>query len=130
MLAELLGDVYLLLERLDSTRADISNAELGAKQTVAALVEANENYRQQIDHLMARLRVEFAGLLTTATTHAIGLQAATLQTAAVLAVRQAVNNDIAARQKRASLTMISLSAAVATVVTLLFLGMAKAFAWI
>jgi hypothetical protein len=130
LLAELLGDVQLLLERVASLQDDMARAEAGAKHTVAALVEANEQYRRQVDDLMARLRVEFSGLLTTVTTHAVGLQAKAMQDAAVLAIRQAVNADMAARHRRDGLTIAAWSAGVASAVTLLLCGVAKALGWL
>lgn len=130
LLAELLGDVQVLLERVASLQGDMGRAEAGAKHTVAALVEANEQYRRQVDDLMARLRVEFSGLLTTATAHAVGLQAQAMQDSAVLAVRQAVSADSAARHRRDGLTLAAGSAGVASAVTLLLCGIAKALGWI
>ena len=130
LLAELLGDVHVLLERVASLQGDLSKAETGAKQTVAALVNANDQYRQQVDNLMARLRVEFAGLLTTATTHAVGQQATALQQAAVVAMRQAVSADIAARYKRDALSVAAVSAGVASMATLALCGAAKLLGWL
>lgn len=130
LLAELLGDVQLLLERVASLQVEMSRAEAGAKDTVAALVEANEQYRRQVDDLMARLRVEFSGLLTTATTHAVGLQAKAMQDAAVLAVRQAVNTDATARHKRYAMSMAAVSAGVASMATLALCGIAKLLGWL
>ena len=130
LLAELLGDVHLLLGRMAAMQLTLSDAETGAKKTVAALVEANSQYRQQVDNLMARLRVEFADLLTTATTHAVGLQATTLQQAALAAVRQAVSADITARHKRDVLSVAAVSAGVASTATLVICGLAKLFGWL
>ena len=79
---------------------------------------------------MSRLRVEFAGLLTTVTTHAVRQQATAMQQAAVVAVRRAVSADITARRKRDALSVAAVSAGVASMAAPALCGAAKMLGWL
>ena len=57
-------------------------------------------------------------------------QQAALQQAAVVAVRQAVSADIAARHKRDALSVAAVSAGVASMATLALCGLAKMLGWL
>ena len=97
LLAELLGDMHALLERVDETAKTLRGVDEHARATALRLDEANRAYRAQLDDLVARLRVEFAGLVAQVTEHAarslVGQQTEVLQHAATSAIRQAITAE-------------------------------------
>lgn len=97
LLAELLGDVQVLLGRLEQ-------ADQSAKATASAVIEATAKYREQVDELVTRLRTETASIVLKTTEHAaqslVGQQQATLQKAATQAMQQAINTQMLQRTRR------------------------------
>lgn len=97
LLAELLGDVQVLLGRLEQ-------ADQSAKATASAVTEATAKYREQVDELVTRLRTETASIVLKTTEHAaqslVGQQQATLQKAATQAMQQAINTQMLKRTRR------------------------------
>lgn len=97
LLAELLGDVSELLGRLEQ-------ADQSAKATANAVTQATAEYRGQVDELVRKLREETASIVLKTTEHAaqslVGQQQATLQTAATLAMQQAISAQVLRRTRR------------------------------
>lgn len=97
LLAELLGDVHRLIERVES-------ADKSARATAEALTEATAQYRGQVDEMTARLRAETASIITQTTDHAakalVGQQAATLQKAATIAMEKTLSAQLLKRTRR------------------------------
>jgi hypothetical protein len=60
LVAVLLGDVHTLLARLEKI-------DTNTKATTVALNEATQQYRDQVDGMVARLRSEAANVITQAT---------------------------------------------------------------
>ncbi len=96
LVAELIGDVQLLLERVE--KADVST-----RATVQALASATASYQGQVDEMTARLRSETARIITQTTEHAakslVGQQAATLQQAATEAMQRALTTQLLRRSR-------------------------------
>jgi vacuolar-type H+-ATPase subunit H len=94
LIAELLGDVHLLIERVEK-------ADASAKATAQALNEATAGYRTQVDDLTERLRSETAKIITQTTEHAaqslVSQQASTLQKAATQAMDKALTAQLLKR---------------------------------
>jgi vacuolar-type H+-ATPase subunit H len=94
LIAELLGDVHLLIERVEK-------ADASAKATAQALNEATASYRAQVDDLTERLRSETAKIITQTTEHAaqslVSQQASTLQKAATQAMDKALTAQLLKR---------------------------------
>jgi vacuolar-type H+-ATPase subunit H len=94
LIAELLGDVHLLIERVEK-------ADASAKATAQALNEATASYRGQVDDLTERLRSETAKIITQTTEHAaqslVSQQASTLQKAATQAMDKALTAQLLKR---------------------------------
>lgn len=113
LLAELLGDVQVVLERLEQ-------ADQSAKATALSITEATMQYHSQIDDMVARLRVETASIVLKTTEHAakslVGQQQATLQTAATQAVKNAITAQVFKRQRRDWFLAMALSAAIGALV--------------
>lgn len=97
LLAELLGDVQVLLARLEE-------ADRSAKATAAAVTDATAQYRGQVDDLVNKLRAETASIVLKTTEHAaqslVGQQQATLQKAATQAMQQALSDQVLRRTRR------------------------------
>jgi vacuolar-type H+-ATPase subunit H len=94
LIAELLGDVHLLIERVEK-------ADASAKATAQALNEATAGYRTQVDDLTERLRSETTKIITQTTEHAaqslVSQQASTLQKAATQAMDKALTAQLLKR---------------------------------
>ena len=107
LIAELLGDVHLLIERVEK-------ADASAKATAQALNEATASYRTQVDDLTERLRIETAKIITQTTEHAarslVGQQTAVLQKAASQAIGNAITPELARRTQRDWLVTVIVSA--------------------
>ena len=101
LIAELLGDVQLAIDKADNAIAAAGALDKTLGASTAALNSAIENYRAQVNDMMARLRVETATMLTKTTEHAanalVGKQTVVLQEAATNAVRQAIADGIGRR---------------------------------
>lgn len=115
LLAELLGDVHRLIERVES-------ADKSARATAEALTEATTQYRGQVDEMTARLRAETASIITQTTDHAakalVGQQAATLQKAAAIAMEKTLSAQLIKRTRRDWLSAAAVGAAVGALVSL------------
>lgn len=103
LLAELLGDVQVLLDRVDKTRLDLQTVDKSAKLTADTIKEATAQYRSQVDDLVARLRKETAAIITQTTEHAakslVGQQTAVLEKAASTAIENALKTKGARRSR-------------------------------
>ncbi len=124
LLAEVLGDIQSLLTRLEQ-------ADQSAKATAAAVTEATIQYRDQVDDLVKKLRVETASIVFKTTEHAakslVGQQQATLQAAAKQALNEALNEQMLRRSRRDWLVAIVSGAAVGSFMTL---GLFMVRAWL
>ena len=91
LLAEMLGDVQIAINKLDTAIEAGRGLDGALSASTASLNAASENYRAQVNDMMARLRVETATMLTKTTEHAanalVGKQTVVLQEAATNAVR-------------------------------------------
>ena len=101
LLAEMLGDVQIAINKLDTAIEAGRGLDGALSASTASLNAASENYRAQVNDMMARLRVETATMLTKTTEHAanalVGKQTVVLQEAATNAVRQAIADGIGRR---------------------------------
>ena len=124
LLAELLGDVQSVLVRLEQ-------ADQSAKATAAAVTDATAQYRDQVDELVKKLRVETASIVLKTTEHAaqtlVGQQQATLHKAASQAMREALNDQVLRRTRRDWLAAAVCGALTGSAATLALLG---ARAWL
>jgi multidrug efflux pump subunit AcrA (membrane-fusion protein) len=115
LIAELLGDVQLLLERIEQSEASI-------QATTAALNQATAQYRGQVDGMVAKLRAETANVITQATEQAaktlVGQQSETLQKAATAAMQKALSIEGLKRSRRDWFFAVVLSASVGCLATL------------
>ena len=97
LLAELLGDVQILLGRLEL-------ADKSAKETAIAVTQATAQYRSQVDELVGKLRTETASIIMKTTEHAaqslVGQQQETLQKAASQAMHSALSEQLLKRSRR------------------------------
>ena len=104
LIAELLGDVQVAIGQLE--RAIVAGQKLDGtlERNTNSLTTATEKYRQQVDDMAARLRVETAAMLTKTTEHAatalVGKQTAVLQDAATNAVRKAIQDGLGSRLRK------------------------------
>jgi hypothetical protein len=116
LVAELLGDVHILLERLEQV-------DRNTKATTAALNEATEQYRGQVDGMVARLRSETANVIALATEQAaktmVGQQTETLQKAATAAMQKALSVEVLKRTRRDWFAAIVIGASTGAVFALL-----------
>lgn len=103
LLAELLGDVKLALDRVDVLRKELNTVDASVRATADALTEATCVYRAQVDDSVARLRVEMSAVIVNATEHAaktlVSQQTTTLQQAARLALKQALTVEMIQRTR-------------------------------
>lgn len=120
LLAELLGDVRVALDRMDSLHEDLNAVDSSARQTATALTEATREYRAQVDDLVAKLRVEMAAIILKTTEHAaktlVSQQTQTLQQAANQAFKQALTVELIRRTRMDWFKLIGLGALVGAVV--------------
>lgn len=115
LIAELLGDVQILLGRLEQ-------ADTSTKATTAALNEATTQYRGQVDGMVAKLQAETANVIMQATEQAaktmVGQQTETLQKAATAAMQKALSVEVLKRTRRDWFGAVFLAAAVGSLATL------------
>ena len=115
LIAELLGDVQVMLGRLE--QADVST-----QATAAALTEATAQYRGQVDGMVSKLRAETANVIMQATEQAaktmVGQQAETLQKAATVALQKALSAETLKRTHRDWFAAVLLAAAIGSLATL------------
>jgi len=120
LLAELIGDVQKLWEKLDAASAS-------ATATADALQKATQAHEAQIDTTLDKVRAEFSRLIVQATEKAaealVAPQTNALQAAAVKAMTQALTQSVRARTRRESIQLAALSGAVGAVVALLLQGL-------
>ena len=120
LLAELLGDVQVLLTRLEQ-------ADQSARATAAAVTNATAQYRNQVDGLVIKLRAETTNIVLKTTEHAaqslVGQQQATLQKAATQAMQQALSEQVLRRTRRDWIAAVICSALTGSAVTLALLGL-------
>ena len=115
LIAELLGDVQVMLGRLE--QADVST-----QATTTALTEATAQYRGQVDGMVSKLRAETANVIMQATEQAaktmVGQQAETLQKAATVALQKALSAETLKRTRRDWFAAVLLAAAIGSLATL------------
>lgn len=115
LVAELLGDVHVLLERLERVDGN-------TKATTTALIEATQQYKEQVDGMVAKLRGETANVITQATEQVaktmVTQQTATLQKAATAAMQTALSVEVLKRTHRDWLIAIAVSSLIGGVVAL------------
>lgn len=120
LLAELIGDVQKLWEKLDAASAS-------ATATADALQKATQAHEAQIDATLDKVRAEFSRLIVQATEKAaealVAPQTSALQAAAVKAMSQALTQSVRARARRESIQLAALSGAVGAAVALLLQGL-------
>ena len=120
LIAELLGDVQAVLDRLDAVKAELVTAEQSAAKTAQAVNDATDRYRTQVDETVQRLRTETAAIITQTTEHAarslVGQQTAVLQKAASQAIGNAITPELARRTKRDWIVTVITSASIGAVV--------------
>ena len=120
LLAELLGDVQILLGRLEL-------ADKSAKETAIAVTQATAQYRNQVDELVGKLRTETASIILKTTKHAaqslVGQQQETLQKAASQAMQSAFTEQVLKRSRRDWLLAAAVGAAAAVSVNLALLAL-------
>ena len=120
LLAELLGDVQILLGRLEL-------ADKSAKETAIAVTQATAQYRSQVDELVGKLRTETASIIMKTTEHAaqslVGQQQETLQKAATQAMQLALNDQLLKRSRLDWLMAAAVGAAIAAAVTLALIAL-------
>ena len=118
LIAELLGDVQVVLGRLEQ-------ADTSIKATTAALNEATAQYRGQVDGMVAKLRAETANVIMQATEQAaktmVGQQTETLQKAATAAMQKALSVEVLKRTRRDWFGAVILAAAFGCLATLAIL---------
>lgn len=104
LVAELIGDVQGLLDRVDLMRTGLAQAENSAMAAAAAVEAATSDYKTTINEMVARLRVETASIINQTTEHAarslVGQQTSTLRQAATEAIQQALTADVLRRRKK------------------------------
>ncbi len=124
LLAELLGDVQVLLEQLET-------ADQSAKATAIAVTEATAQYRAQVDELVAKLRTETASIILKTTEHAakslVGQQQETLQKAATQAMQLAMNEQMLRRTRRDWFMAAAIGSVAGAIVTALVLLLCAPF---
>ncbi len=120
LLAELLGDVQILLARLEL-------ADKSAKETALAVTQATAQYRSQVDELVDKLRTETASIIMKTTEHAaqslVGQQQETLQKAATQAMQLVLNEQLLKRSRLDWLMAAAVGAATAAAVTLALIAL-------
>ena len=103
LLAELLGDVKVALDRIDDLRVELKAVDTSARETATALTDATSQYKSQVNDSAARLRLEISNIIIKTTEHAaktlVSQQTATLQQAARLAFKEALNAEMMKRTR-------------------------------
>lgn len=104
LIAELLGDLQGAIGKLEQAIEAGNRLDKALGGSTNALTAATEKYRLLIDDMAARLRVETAAMLKTATEHAanalVGQQTAVLQQAATGAVSKAIQDGLGSRLRK------------------------------
>jgi ABC-type transporter Mla subunit MlaD len=125
LIAELLGDVQSVLDRLDAVKAELVASEQSAAKTAQAVNDATDRYPTQVDETVQRLRTETATIITQTTEHAahslVGQQTAALQKAAPQAIGNAITPELPRRIKRDWVMTAITSASIGAVVACLTL---------
>jgi DsbC/DsbD-like thiol-disulfide interchange protein len=120
LLAELIGDVQTLWEKLDA-------ASGSATATAEALHKATQAHEAQIDITLDKVRHEFGRLILQTTEKAaaalVAPQTDALQAAAVKAMSQALTQSVRARARRDHMQLAALAGATGAVVSLLLQGL-------
>lgn len=113
LIAELLGDVQLLMVRLEQ-------ADARTQATTAALREASSEYQSHVDSMVAKLRAETASILVQATDQAaktmVGQQADTLQKAATTALQRGLSTEVLKKTRWDWIAAVLLAALVGSLV--------------
>lgn len=113
LIAELLGDVQLLMVRLEQ-------ADARTQATTAALREASSEYQSHVDSMVAKLRAETASILVRATDQAaktmVGQQADTLQKAATTALQRGLSTEVLKKTRWDWIAAVLLAALVGSLV--------------
>lgn len=122
LIAELLGDVQILLGRLEQ-------ADTSTKATIEALNAATAQYQGQVNGMVTKLRAETANVITHATEQAaktiVGQQTETLQKAATAAMQKALSAEVLKRTRRDWFAAVFLAAAASSIVTLFTLWLMR-----
>ncbi|HJV71223.1 hypothetical protein [Ideonella sp.] len=115
-MAELLDDLQRMADRVEALRDLQDRSEAHAKNTAQSLLQASSQFRASVDDTLARLRVEFAALMASATEHAarsvVGEQAQVLERAAMAAVRQSLTREAIQRSRTDWLRLVATGAAI------------------
>ena len=113
MIAEILGDLEVAIDRLEEAIAAGNRLDKTLGVSTQALTTAGENYRVQINDMVARLRVETSAMLIKTTEHAanalVGKQTLVLQAAATNAVRKAIQDGLGRRLRKYFVIAVLLS---------------------
>jgi cell division septum initiation protein DivIVA len=113
LLAELLGDIRHALDKIDELHTELEKVDGSAKATAQALNEANQQYRAQLDDLVAKLRFETSVMIIKTTEHAartlVSQQTDVIQKSATIAIRQALSKEILQRTRNEWLMTVALS---------------------
>ena len=116
ILAELIGDVQQLLDRVEKLGGMLKSVDEHAQGTARTLKEANEAYQAGLNDMMARLRVEYSDLIGKVTEQAaislVGQQTDTLQKAATAAIRKALTQENVKRARADWYKLVAIAAAV------------------
>lgn len=128
LLAELLGDVKVALDRIDALRLELNAVDTSARATAEALIEATSQYRAQVDDSVARLRVEMSSVILKTTEHAakalVSQQTATLQQSVRQALKQALTVEMIQRTRIDWFKLIGVGAGIGGFVALvMFIAM-------
>jgi hypothetical protein len=104
LIAELLGDLQVASGKLDHAVAAAARMTDRIDASTRSLNVATDQYRSSLDDMAARLRVEIATLMQTATAHAakavVSQQAVVLQQAAASAVQKAIQDGLGSRLRK------------------------------
>lgn len=116
LMAELLDDLQRMADRVEALRDLQDRSEAHAKNTAQSLLQASNQFRASVDDTLARLRVEFAALMASATEHAarsvVGEQAQVLERAAMAAVSQSLTREAIKRSRADWLRLVAAGAAI------------------
>jgi len=116
LMAELLDDLQRVADRVEALRDLQDRSEAHAKNTAQSLLQASTQFRASVDDTVARLRVEFAALMASATEHAarsvVGEQTRVLERAALTAVRQGLTREAIKRSRGDWLRLVATGAGI------------------
>ena len=122
LIAEMLGDLQVAIGRLEEAIAAGNRLDNTLGVSTQALTTATENYRVQINDMVARLRVETSAMLTKTTEHAanalVGKQTVVLQEAATNAVRKAIQDGLGRRVRKYFVIAVLVSGALSAVIVI------------